>query len=525
MGRKILYCDDMPSAKDLISLFFARDNVLLVNTKTITLTDSVVDELDDTNLNMNEHNIIFEIKVNPSLDSGARVYKIRARNRKSAIFFFLCTKVFKAYREMLSRFSSTIERMIKVAFVAKNERQAAISGDVFLGRIAAGKPQQNETSTDFTLIRRFRGLISKKNRQIERMLTSMKHAGVSVEAGPKLRTLALVESLEGLRGFEFPPSIHVALTTNCNLKCIMCPYHSEELRKDHTTAYFEHSKRMPGELLDKLIEEAGHHGSHLAFGQYDEPFVYKGFINYAVKAKRMGCGVSITTNGTLLTEEDARRLVTAGVDHISFSLDAATEETYRKIRLDDFNVPLENMKKLVQVRNALKGRTVLRACLVVQDYNRHEQDLFRDRMKEIGLDMVSFYVLSVYKHGMWLNEKLNFDIEVPETKGRYACSQLWSQVAVYPDGNVALCCATTLYVGYRNDVPYVGNIKEKSIQEIWLSSKYQQIREEALCGVFKNSVCRDCQIWHNYQNKVSYDKYGHMVLQNPYETFVHLRDP
>jgi len=140
------------------------------------------------------------------------------------------------------------------------------------------------------------------------------------------------------------------------------------------------------------------------------------------------------------------------------------------------------------------------------------------------LDMVSFYVLSKYVDGIWINDQLNFDVELPQITERYACSQLWSQMAVYPDGNVALCCGTTMYLSYRDDIPYVGNVKENSLEEIWFSSNYRQIRAEALTGVFKNSICRDCQIWHNYQNHVSRDQIGHRVEQNPYETFVYLKD-
>jgi radical SAM protein with 4Fe4S-binding SPASM domain len=301
----------------------------------------------------------------------------------------------------------------------------------------------------------------------------------------------------------------------------MCPYHSEDLRKEHATDYFSHSKRMPTELFDQLILEAAAHGTNLAFGQYDEPFIYKGFSDWVVKAKKAGCGVTITTNGTLLNEIEARKLISANVEHISFSLDAATAETYRKIRLDDFSVPLENMKKLVQVRNEMQGKTSLRACLVIQEHNRHEQSAFRDLMKSIGLDMVSFYVLSKYESGIWVNEHLNLNIDLPDIGNRYACSQLWSQMALYPDGNVALCCATTMYVGYRDDIPYVGNFSDHSLQEIWLSANYRQIRAEALRGVFNNSVCSDCQIWHNYQSRRTHDEQGNLVYENPYETFVY----
>ena len=142
-------------------------------------------------------------------------------------------------------------------------------------------------------------------------------------------------------------------------------------------------------------------------------------------------------------------------------------------------------------------------------------------MQDTGLDMVSFYNLSVYKNGIWFNDVLNFDVDEQSDTKRHACSQLWSQAMIYPDGNLSLCCGTTMYVSYRDDVPYLGNILKNSISEIWHNARYQKIRKEAFEGVFTdNSVCRDCQIWHNYITEKTLDEDGNSVETNPYEKFI-----
>jgi radical SAM protein with 4Fe4S-binding SPASM domain len=347
--------------------------------------------------------------------------------------------------------------------------------------------------------------------------------------GPKpvvygdLNAYVLTKRFDDLPEFGFPSALHVALTKNCNLSCIMCPYHSKDLKPLHTTSYFASAARLPQPLLAQLIEEVGRHGAHLSFGQYDEPFIYKNFARWAVRAKEAGCSVSITTNGTLLDADAAELLISAGIDQISFSLDAASTETYRAIRLDDFELPLQNLRKLVEARNRIGGPTKLRACLVVQEKNSHEQDAFYDLIDGLGLDMVSFYNLSTYSNGIWLNPVLNFGIEDEVPEERSVCSQLYDQMAVYPDGKVALCCLTTMYVGYRDDVPYVGNLQESSLRDIWHSQGYRRIRAEAFSGQFTNSVCRDCTIWHNYQGRYSANDRGHRMYQNAYETIIYLR--
>ena len=52
-------------------------------------------------------------------------------------------------------------------------------------------------------------------------------------------------------------------------------------------------------------------------------------------------------------------------------------------------------------------------------------------------------------------------------------------MSIYPDGKVSLCCATTLYTGFREDLPYVGDLNKNSIKSIWNCSKYKTIRKDA----------------------------------------------
>ena len=323
---------------------------------------------------------------------------------------------------------------------------------------------------------------------------------------------------------RFPKYVHLALTNKCNLKCVMCPYHAPSLREQMTTGYFENYGRFAHESLDKLLTEIGSHGAGVTFGQFDEPFVFKGFVDWAIKARELGCPVNITTNGTLFRPGDVERLIDSGIDHISFSLDAATPETYRSIRGADFGVPIQNLKQLVAYRDKVKGRTTIRACLVVQEGNKGEEQTFLELMNEIGIDVVSFYNLSEFVGGVWMNPILNFDVESELNHARYVCSQLYDQVAIYPDGNVALCCGTTMYVGYRDDIPYVGNIAQDTLSDIWLNATYSQIRSEAFRGEFTNSVCRDCTIWHNFHHETRYSAEGFREQVNAYERFVYLRD-
>ena len=336
-----------------------------------------------------------------------------------------------------------------------------------------------------------------------------------------LNSYITVDKMNNIADYSFPKSFHLALSTGCNLKCDMCPYHSKEFRQIQTNNYFKTTKSIKGNLLIKIFKEIGKYNSHVRLGQYDEPFMYKNLTNYILKGMSYGCRISITTNGTLININEIQKLLDKNLSEISFSLDAASTSTYKKIRHDDFKIPILNLKKIVDIRNKLNSKTVIRACMVVQKDNEHEINKFKVKMKEIGVDVVSFYNLTIYKDKKWINSKLNFEVQDQSiTQKREPCSQLWNQMSIYPDGKVSLCCATTLYTGFREDLPYVGDLNKNSIKSIWNCSKYKTIRKDAFNNKYNNSVCRDCEIWYNHKNIQASDKQGNLIHKNPYETFV-----
>jgi len=86
---------------------------------------------------------------------------------------------------------------------------------------------------------------------------------------------------------------------------------------------------------------------------HGETFLHKQFFIMLEELKKHGIFVYVTTNGMLLTEEIAERLVELKLDRLSFSLDAATPELFNEIRRGaDFETIIENIRRL----NAIKKR-------------------------------------------------------------------------------------------------------------------------------------------------------------------------
>ncbi len=69
------------------------------------------------------------------------------------------------------------------------------------------------------------------------------------------------------------------------------------------------------------------------FGGFGEPLAHPAIIRMVKAAKEAGARVELITNGTLLDGRTTRALITAGLDRLWVSLDGARPESYADIRL------------------------------------------------------------------------------------------------------------------------------------------------------------------------------------------------
>jgi len=114
--------------------------------------------------------------------------------------------------------------------------------------------------------------------------------------------------------------------------------------------------------------------------------------------------VKIDSNATLTTEEKANSIINSGIDLISISIDGATKETYEKIRIPaKFEVVIENLKKLVRIRNEKKSKTQIHIAFVCQLSNFHELPLIIKLADQLGVDQLNSPFVTEYDIKM--NEK------------------------------------------------------------------------------------------------------------------------
>lgn len=318
--------------------------------------------------------------------------------------------------------------------------------------------------------------------------------------------------------FPHPISMHVAVLNKCNLKCVMCPYHSPVYKDAHMSGYFALEKSLSLDTFKKLAKYAGERSINLQFGQIEETLLHPNIFDFISIAKAEGVPhIHLTTNGTLLTKEKAKRLVESGIDSVMFSVDSVDPEMYKKIRGASLNKLERNIDYFLPLA---KDRGIRVVCsFILQESARSQQDAFLERWKERGVDAVIFYVLST--HDLRTGEIIRTE-QFRVDDDRYPCASPWVQTAIMPDGSVGLCCKTMTDVGWK--ITSVGNINTQGFDEIWDSDRYKTVRKELLDSKFEEfSTCKQCAIWSASTNLTEYGKDYVRTYNETMETITFIR--
>ena len=137
--------------------------------------------------------------------------------------------------------------------------------------------------------------------------------------------------------------VYVEPTVCCNLDCRTCIRNvwNEDLGAMAPATF--------AALLDQLktIEPR----PAIFLGGLGEPLLHPRTLDWIAQAKAIGCKVEMISNGTLLTEDNARALVANGLDNLWISIDGARAESYADVRMGaQLPLVIENVMRLRRLR-------------------------------------------------------------------------------------------------------------------------------------------------------------------------------
>lgn len=169
----------------------------------------------------------------------------------------------------------------------------------------------------------------------------------------------------------------------CNLKCRMCLGGHD---KD-ASARLEYIS--PEDFEAALLAAPTVSGITLSSGDSD-PLLHPRFEEIVDIAKRLDVSLTVFTNGLPLSARRCRKIVESGVfSMINFSVDAATPETYRRIRGEDLNRLLAKIEMLRSMMSECRAeRPFLSLSFVAMADNVEELPAFVETAARLGASRV-----------------------------------------------------------------------------------------------------------------------------------------
>ena len=302
-------------------------------------------------------------------------------------------------------------------------------------------------------------------------------------------------------GLSAPTKVYLNITNKCNLTCRHCV----------NTSGPRDMSELPLETVINLIEEMALLGvCDLVLGG-GEVFLYPGIFDVISLANSKKISVAMITNGILVNKEICKKLSLLDFNYLSVSLDGATHETHDYIRgKGAFEKSLKGLYLLqkytphkISIRFVIMKHNLKELPMLFDMADKLEYDIGLDYLKTAGR-AASSPELSLTAEDYVASLELIHNELIP----KFSC-KAFLPTRCYPDtdgvrfydhfgcgaGNTCCDIDSKGYVSACNFIPLKGkdNIKEKSLQEIWLHNEdFKKLRELA-----PNDRCHSCNFYLN----------------------------
>jgi radical SAM protein with 4Fe4S-binding SPASM domain len=281
---------------------------------------------------------------------------------------------------------------------------------------------------------------------------------------------------------DFPLFLHVEPNYKCNFRCPMCTQGVPELKEK-----FGYSERLKTADIQNIIEQGRQAGCpSISFQGDNEPFLIKEIPDWFAMARDAGfIDIMVNTNGSVMTERLAERTIASGLTRIRFSLDAATEATYERIRLGgSFQKVHRNIARFLDLREKLGAKLPkVGVNFVKMTSNAHEIQAFR----EFWSSRADYVVIQDFMTPDTEGDYSEFDVADRVAAPEFRCQQPWQRLYIRGNGDVTPCCA--MFSSYLK----LGNIHMHSLKDLWHSHQAVELRKLHAEGRYReNATCLKC---------------------------------
>ncbi len=295
--------------------------------------------------------------------------------------------------------------------------------------------------------------------------------------------------LRRIKTDNFPVNVLVETASFCNAHCIICP------------SYYLSGESPQGvmaqDLYRKIIDECSKYKvTNLLPSLHNEPLLDENIIErieYA-RSRMPHTLIQLFTNASILSPEKTRQLLKY-VDRFVFNVAAITKYDYEKampgLNFDDtiFNISyLIDYNKRKGYNKTIYIKQVIPRDLLVKKNSIKDLRKIHNFWKKKGIN-VEFSLLT-NRAGNLKNYQLQCKYDFNKRGCWYFDIPLHS-INIKFNGDVLLCC-----MDFRREV-ILGNVREKSLYEVWNGRLYNEIRDRLYlgvrCGRYKdNLICDRC---------------------------------
>lgn len=272
---------------------------------------------------------------------------------------------------------------------------------------------------------------------------------------------------------EWPLLVDIELSSVCNLKCPMCYTITDEFKTKIN------ARLMDENLYYNIVDEIAGHVPAVRLSLRGEPTLHPKFVDFVKYAKRRGImEVSFLTNGSRLTDNFIRQIISAGTDWVTVSVDGIDEE-YNSVRKPiTFQETYHRLKRFYEIKKEMGvHRPVVKIQGIWPAVRPHAEEYY-NKFSTI-VDLIAFNPLIDYLDN---DEEIVYEEE-------FCCPQHYQRIIVASDGQMLMCSND------EENMQVIGNRNTETIYEIWHGDKLNEIRELHKQGRFQEiPVCRKCYL-------------------------------
>ena len=275
---------------------------------------------------------------------------------------------------------------------------------------------------------------------------------------------------------DYPLLVDIELASLCNLKCPMCYTITKEFKK------LVNATLMDFELFKKIVDEIAGKVFAIRLSLRGESTLHPKFVDAIRYAKEKGIKeVSSLTNGSKLKGDYARKVIEAGIDWITFSIDGINE-TYEKIRKPTkFAQIMSNLEEIKRIKAELNTEKPVIKIQGIWPAIEENPSEYYNKLAPSS-DLMAFNPLIDFSYPIPLDQ-----IEYEEN---FSCAQLYQRLVVGADGKVMMCANDD------ENQHVIGDANKETIHEIWHGENLNKVREihKKNDGFKEIAVCQKCYL-------------------------------